>query len=167
MMRTIRQSVRVVGQHVGEDTLQLDVNTFPISLSERAAAALGIRAQADIGQRIYLKYLANYQGNDPVIWEFCQRAATQLLFYDTANWETYLSAIERSYKEGLASEALGLQGYARSSDTLALPVARAIAEHPDKYPGQLVTIAESVCRSDVAARITPVGLIAQRDGWFR
>jgi hypothetical protein len=166
LMRTVRQSVFMVSEHVRENGLPFDVDAFPRSLSPRAAAALGIRAKADIGQGIYLEYLASYQGHDPVIWGFCQRAATQFLFHDAANWQTYLSVIERSYAEGVVFEAIGLPEYARRADTLALPVARAIAEHPDKYPGQLVTMAESVCRRDVASRITPVGLIAQRDGWF-
>jgi hypothetical protein len=166
LMRGVRLSVLMVGEHVRENALPFDVDVFPTSLSTIAAAALGIRAKADVGQKIYLKYLASYQGHDRVIWGFCQRAATELLFNDAANWQAYLSVIERSYAEGAAFEAAGRPEYSRRADTLDLPVARAIAEQPDKYPGQLVSMAESVCRRDVASRITPVGLIAQRDGWF-
>jgi hypothetical protein len=166
LMRTVRQSIFLVREHVRENVLAFDVDALPGSLSARAAATFGLRAKGDVGQTIYLKYLASYQGYDPVIWGFCQRAATQLLFHDPRNWQAHLSTIERSYAEGAPFETSGLPEYARRADTLALPIARTIAEYSDKYPGQLVTLAESVCRRDVASRITPVGLIAQRDGWF-
>jgi hypothetical protein len=166
LMRTVRQSVFLVREHVRENVLPFDVDALPVSLSARTAAALGLRAKGDVGQAIYLKYLTSYQGHDAVIWGFCQRAATQLLFRDPENWQAHLTTIERSYAEGASFEAPGLPEYARRAETLALPIARTIAEHSDKFPGQLVTLAECVCRRDIASRITPVGLIAQRDGWF-
>ena len=166
LMRTVRQSVFLVREHVRENVLPFDVDALPVSLSARTAAALGLRAKGDVGRAIYLKYLTSYQGHDAVIWGFCQGMAMQLLFRDPGNWQAHLNTIERSYAEGASFEALRLPEYARRAETLALPIARTIAEHSDKFPGQLVTLAESICRRDVASRITPVGLIAQRDSWF-
>jgi hypothetical protein len=166
LMQTVRQSVFLVREYVREKVLPFDVDAFPVSLSARTAAALGLRAKGDVAQTIYLKYLTSYQGHDPVIWGFCQGMAMQLLFRDPGNWQAHLNTIERSYAEGASFEASRLPEYARRAETLALPIARTIAEHSDKFPGQLVTLAESVCRRDVASRITPVGLIAQRDSWF-
>jgi hypothetical protein len=133
LMQTVRQSVFLVREHVRENVLPFDVDAFPVSLSARTAAALGLRAKGDVAQTIYLKYLTSYQGHDPVIWGFCQGMAMQLLFRDPGNWQAHLNTIERSYAEGASFEASRLPEYARRAETLALPIARTIAEHSDKF----------------------------------
>jgi hypothetical protein len=49
---------------------------------------------------------------------------------------------------------------------IPLRTAEQIASEPDKYPSELVSLAEARCREVVASKIIPVGNIAKSEGWF-
>jgi hypothetical protein len=132
------------------------------------AVALGIRAKASDARTLYARYLASYDGVDPVVLEFSQREALDLEHLSTDRWDPNLKIISNRYARGIVSDATVVN---RMSDrgnftNVPLKIARKIAIDADIYPSFLVALAEARCRENVASRITPVAEIARREGWF-
>lgn len=166
LAQSLRQSIFLVSETTKDGLLSFSVEDLPETLSYRGATIIGTRAKPESAQKIYRKYLAGYNGNDSIIWGFCQRAAINLLRDDPDNWRIYLQTIEKSYIEGHVAEGYVFYEPVRKADAILLEATKSITKRPDKYPSFLVTLAESTCRDDVAKSIVPVGVIAKRDNWF-
>lgn len=166
LIRSIKQAKSHFSGTGRDNLMNIAVEDLPSSLTSRCAVALGLRVRAEGIHKIYLDHLATYNGNDPTIWGFSQRAALSLLREDPENWRTYLSAIEKSYVQGFISEGQFIAERLHKADFLSPEAAKLITENPNKYPSYLVILAESVARKEVADKIIPVGTIAKRDKWF-
>jgi hypothetical protein len=144
--------------------LELDVTSLPASLSPQAAVLLQVRARGDASVEIYKRFLREYNGEDPSVWEVCQRTAVRLLRGKSGDAQQ-LQVIAKAYSKGVAAFA---RRPMREDLEHSLPgtAAKQIAEHPDKYPGYLVALAEAYWRNEVGRKITPVGKKAKMDGWF-
>jgi len=160
IIHSARQCLNLLGEYQREGQLSLNVEELPKPLSPRCIAAFGLRAKTEAACALYLQYLNDYEDNDREVWAFCQRTAMSLLRKDPKNWSIYLRTIEQSYAMGQVSE------HPYRDFMMPLEAAKTIAEHPERYPGFLVTLAEAVCRKDIASRITPVGVVARKDMWF-
>jgi hypothetical protein len=165
LTQSMRQSFYQLRRSDNNGVLSFSEDDLPNTLSPRLTAIMGVRTQPLVTQKLYLKYLSNYSGNDTIILGFCQQAATYLLQSDPTNWGDYLRAIELSYSKGSISRGNVFYDPTRVKD-IPLQAAQTISKHPDMYPGNLVTMAESVCRDDVAKKIIPVGVTARKDNWF-
>ena len=167
-IRSVEYSISMAHEELTEGLLSFDLNLLPNRLSERTATAFGIRAKKEDREHFYLKYLKHYQGTDRIILEFCQYEALDLSNFNTAAWNPNLNLIAKSYAEGVISDPYVFRRFAPRRNIKVLPIrtAEKIAENPDAYPSFLVAYAEATCREDVAAKIIPVGSIAEKDGWF-
>lgn len=146
----------------------LQVQSLPTDLSPRTAVAFATRTKQGHEIAVYDKYLKNYDGNDHPVLEFCQAQAFQLARVASLPWNQALKIIRESYGRGVIGLHLAQQLRNVSSGVAYLPpqVADEIVENADKYPGLLVTAAETRCRATVAKSIVPVGKVAARQGWF-
>ncbi|MEQ8998050.1 MAG: hypothetical protein RID53_16280 [Coleofasciculus sp. B1-GNL1-01] len=145
-----------------------DMNSLPSSLSPRTVTLLSVRAKEQNQEKLYSKYLSQYDGCDLLTLQFCQRIALDLLNSSKTNWDSVREVIQKSYKKGAISERYAFHQFVRQSAQNPLPekIAQEIAQEPDQYPGFLVAAAEAKCKEIVASNITPVGEIANRDKWF-
>ncbi|MHC5731928.1 MAG: hypothetical protein ACYTXY_49235, partial [Nostoc sp.] len=95
-----------------------------------------------------------------------------LLQKNETDWHPVLEVIAQSYAKGAISEEYASYLFARrvarkgEKNPLPIDLAEEIAEHPDRYPGFLVAVAEAICKNIVASKTIPVGEIARRDKWF-
>jgi hypothetical protein len=49
---------------------------------------------------------------------------------------------------------------------MPLDIAKEILSTPGHFPSFLLSVAEERFRQDISSKITPVAVIAQREGWF-
>ena len=149
--------------------LSLDVTALPNDLSDRTFAAIGMRAKQEEAERLFIKYLSDYQGSDPNVLKFCQELVLNLALANPDYWQQALKVVAENYAEGFIFDANAFYSRIRNdnANTLPIRVAEEITDHPEKYPRFLVTFAESKCREAVASKIIPVGKIAQEDRWGR
>ncbi len=167
VMRSVQQSLSMIHGQANENLLSFDINALPENLSERTVAAIGIRAKREHAVCLYQKYLIDYQGSDPTVLEFCQRAAIDLAKIDPNHWQQALAIIAKSYAKGIMLDAQAFRISASTTNTYRLPIkiAEEITENSEKYPRSLVAFAEEICREVVASKVVPVGKIAQTEGW--
>lgn len=151
-----------------ETSRRFDTRKLPDNLSVRTVVAIAMRLndQSTIG--LYEEYLKDYQGNDPVVLEYCQKSAIeQLLKGQVATWEHNQTILEKSYALGVVSNPYDIHWLLRNEhNNLSLNIAKHITEHADRYPSFLVTISEAKCREEVASKMVPVAEIAKKEGWF-
>src|SRR5262249_2664051 len=141
------------------------VTDFTSDLSPRTVVALGTRAKSETEKALYQRYLLDYSGDDPLVWRMCLNVVVSKLREDPDNWPSYLSTISGYGKRS----GLVWPPYTDRSpgwDNLPIDAARKIAEHPEEYPGWLVSLSQAVCRKDIASRIIPVGTIARENEWI-
>jgi hypothetical protein len=153
--------------------LKLDVSALPQGLSARTLAALGSRASDPSAARLYAERLSVYDGHDREVLVFCQHEALSQLILDPraddsgpADWQKHLDMVARSYSRGIGEIPYWYYLRGGNRRVVSAEVAEEVAEHPDRYPSHLVTLAESRCRQTVADGIEPVIRIAQKESWF-
>jgi len=142
------------------------VNSLPKDLSPRCVAVLGLRVKSDVAKVLHQRYLVDYDGDDSFIWRFCIDTIFSRLREDPSNWSICLKMIEESYGKRQVSDWPSRIERTRVLDKIPIDSAKQITEHPHRYPGWLVNLAESACRKDVASRIIPVGAVAKENHWF-
>ncbi len=165
----VRQSLEVIRNDGSEDYLELDLDSVPPPPCERLLAAFGERASPNSAARLYFKYLASYSGSDYAVLHFGQRQAIGLLFGSSGDKDSHLSMIERSYARGVMVD----YAFSRWRHTdpqrrpLSATVAERIASQPDRFPMDLVGVAEEVCKESVSSQVVPVGIAAEKEHWFQ
>jgi hypothetical protein len=167
IIHSVKQSLSLLHGQSNGDLLAFDISALSESLSERTVIAIGIRAKPDHAISLYQRYLLNYQGSDRTVLEFCQEAAIDLAKSNPTHWEQVLAIIAKSYAHGIILDPHPFYTFTNSSKRYQFPpkIAEEITENFEKYPRYLVTFAEEICRAEVASKVTPVGQIAQREGW--
>lgn len=164
----VTSGLELTMHQTGGRTIDLDVSRLNFALHDRTVAALGIRVSEKSKAGLYMKFLANYTGNDSKVLEFCQSVALAKLIHEPANWKTILEVVGRTYSLGSLAEHYDLQKFERRNQRSPLPteVAKVIAREPHLYPSALVALAETMCKEVVAATIKPVAEIARQEKWF-
>lgn len=168
LIRSLQQALSLTREQMKDNLLALSVDELPDRLSERTVTAFGTRALKENSKDIYLKYLLQYEGEDPFVLEFSQDIALEVLLTNPQNWRPHLNMIRKSYAAGVLSERYAFKRYLRHGDATQfnLSIAKEITKNSDSYPSDIVAFAEERCRQAVALSITPVAQIADRDGWF-
>ena len=168
LMQTVRRSVSLIHEDFRESLLYFDLALLPGDLSDRTVTAFGMRAKRENREPFYHKYFQEYTGTDHITLEFCQNEALNYSDIRKPSWNPNLDLIANSYAQGAISDPYAFHGFQPHRNIRSLPimVAEKIASKPDKYPSYLVTFAEATCREVVASKIVPVGIIAEKDGWF-
>jgi hypothetical protein len=149
--------------------IPIDFNVIPRTLTERTIVAWSTRVSEGVSDRLFQKYLTKYDGNDSAVLGFCQRSALRAAQQNPEAWHSWLPIISLGYAKG--GEADRYFGYrftrAVQSQGLPHPIAKEIVQRCDEYPIDLVAWAEQICRQHVAEDVTPVGVVAEKQNWFR
>ncbi len=147
------------------------INGLQTPISERLIAFLAFRGTFSLRLDLYLRYLSDYQGEDAIILNSCYEGALLAVQDDENQWQQVITFASRVYARTEsdivptnAPSPMPLR-YFDISD-MPFAVAREIAGKPEHYPRHLVSAAETVCREHIAARVEPVGQVAQREMWF-
>ena len=165
MIRAVRRAIGWGYGRMEKRVSAFEIDVLPRSLSPRTVAALGTRAAPATARRLYLKFLAGTSTTDEVVLEFVQREALDVVRFGTKEWSPDLNRIQECYASGAIS--LGHQiGFGSPRAAMPINVARAIAGSPDRFPTALLSIAEDVCRRQVAKTAKPVATIAEKEGWL-
>ena len=171
---TVKEATTMAKDQMNINTIPIDVESVPQTISEKTIAIIEPRIHIKNGLALYSKFLSDYQGNDPVVLERCQKLAVQLLLRtevknDPNIWQHHLSIIRRSYRQKVISDSYTLQFVLSQNvrESLSVEISQEIAGHPEEYPSYLVNLAEEKCREFVASKITPVAVSARKEGWFR
>jgi hypothetical protein len=128
-----------------------------------------MRANKLSSESLVSKYLSQYQGTEPVTLTLLQRTAINQLFNaGAADWTHWLEVVARSYDQGTLWEPnIAYYSEASRRDTsIPLEVAHHIADYPERFPRQLVSVAEARCKLEVNSNVVPVAEIAEKDEWF-
>jgi hypothetical protein len=165
LIQSIKLSINLVSQTNIESKKGPMVSVLPNNLTLRGAVAIATSSKLEDAQSIYTKYLRDYNGDDPIIWAFCQDMAVVLLRNDPDQWVNCLAIIQKSYALGCYGNYYAYE-YRRQKEGIPLAAAQLITKNPEKFPSFLVALAETVCKNDVSKGIVPVGIIAERDKWF-
>ena len=149
--------------------LSLDLAAIPESISERLMVALATRVGDKPLAQAFQARLMGYEGDDPPTLELCQRIALRSIQSSRDAWRDWLAIVSRTYAKGIAVEPfMAYRLYqAVPSGLPADDIAEEIVEQCDRYPAELVGWAERACRQRVAAKVVPVGTIAETQGWFK
>lgn len=139
------------------------------SVSERLMVALANRVGHKTLLGTFKGRLMSYEGNDRPTLALCQRIALRSIQSSRDAWKDWLPIISRTYAEGIAVEPFMSYRLYREVRSELPPneIAREIVEQCDRYPSELVGWAERACRGRVAAKVTPVGTVAETQGWFK
>ena len=146
--------------------LGIRVNALPPSLSFRTIALLAERCTPTTTDELYERYLADYEGDDRVV--FAVRADVQVrrALGDETKWPQAIESLRSGYGQAGAPIGRALFQLRRRNPALPGAVAREIVDQPLNLPAALVQAAEARCRQIDAAKIVPVGRVAAAERWF-
>jgi hypothetical protein len=151
----------------GRPSRSIIISDLPENLSPRTVAALGFHFIGEQATDLFTTYLSDYDGDDEVVLDFCERVTLDLTRKDPQMWDTALRYIEKRYAKGeIDGSYLRYMRANRPVTAFPLEVARHLAQNPGKYPRDLVYYAEDRCQYEIMNKLTPVGDIAEREGWF-
>lgn len=167
----LNEAIQFGGYGFGPEkrNIEIDVNSICAKASERMIVALSSRVRESVSDRIFQNYLADYEGSDQAVLEFCQQSALRSALQKPDTWRKWLPVISRSYAKGvIADRYLGYRlVHAIRTQELPIETAEEITTHCECYPTELVALAEQTCRQRVAEQVIPVGRVAEANSWFR
>ena len=141
------------------------MSALPPSLSLRTVALLAERCKHVTVDELYERYLTDYKGDDSIVVSLSADVQVRRALGDETKWSQATEGLRSSYSlRGPTSGAF----FAHPRRTLTLPdtVAREVVDQPLDFPAALVRVAEARCRQLDAAKILPVGRVADDEGWF-
>ena len=146
----------------------LEQHRMPDTLSERTVLMLSHRVGDALKEELFHRYIGTYEGDDRSVLQLCESVSLSATLRDPKTWPNWLPVIARAYAKGATSEPFLRVSFGRGASSIPLPIkiAKEIVENCDRYPTSLVGWAEHTCRQTVAQHITPVGTVAEADGWF-
>lgn len=154
-------------QRRGDRTLSLPITALPDSLSPRAIAVLARRLPISDVDKVYRRYLSQYDGADVPVLELCQLTALRLVATSRRHWEPHLSVLASTYAQGIvASNALYGEPGGAKRGSISMDAAQVLVRNSERYPLAAIALGEAKCRELCASAIEPVGSVADREGWF-
>lgn len=143
----------------------INVSNLPSSLSQRCASMLCLRNKAPIG-KIYQIYLQKYDGDDPVILEFCQMGAV-ILFRKELNITKLMELVRHTYRKGVVNDRMLFHRLLpRIFSGIDIDQSEKILERANEYPSYLVAIASSKIQNRTMQNVRPVLDVATEESWF-
>jgi len=157
-----------VGYEIGRRDLSINPRSIPTTASAKIIVILSHRLGHASSDKLFHRQLESYRGDDLAILEFCQGSAFRAAIKDPTTWHNWLPIISGAYMKGAISDRHFGYHLTRAIRTQKLPlkIAEEIIINCEKYPTELVALAEQVCRQELASTITPVGQIASQQSWF-
>jgi hypothetical protein len=146
----------------------LKLHILPQELSPRMVVALGAHLRRGDTIELFSAYLDQYDGDDEAVLKFCEHAALAWAREEPEKWDVALPYIEKRYAKGKTDNSYlnFIRNRERLTETLPIEVAKHIAQSPNKYPRNLVYIAEERYHVEILTKLDPVGNTAEREGWF-
>lgn len=148
--------------------IAFDLASFPKTLSPRTVLSIATRSNEANRHSLFLRYLLEYQGTDQAMLNFCLSTSLDLLFVDSRHTQKILRSIAASYKKGGAAfyRFRNVSYMHKEEGGLSEAHARAILDHAQEYPLDLVSVAEASMSKHMPRSIVPVGKIAKEQEWF-
>jgi len=152
----------------GREEVALARKALPTKLSPRGVLALSNRVRVSDRLEIWSEYLGDYDGDDPAILDLCWRSALAHVDASREDWPRYLEVVANTYGKWAQSVHHTATAAAVMSAQAELPpqAIAEIAEHPLRYPPELLHLADSAERQRLASIMEPVAEVAERDAWF-
>lgn len=154
-----------------QDAIQMNqrLSSLPESVSERFAVCFYPRTNYEVREKLFDDCFVHYDGDDVVILEHCQAGAIMAANNGATSWESLLPLIRRCYARGAIADRYWGRVYQRGIVGAHIPVsvAKEIVSAPDQYPSVIVAMAEGQMRQRVVSSAEAVGIVAERDKWFK
>ena len=149
--------------------LAIDVEGVSEVLSPKIIVMISGRLGSESSEKLFRKYLKDYDGCDPAVLEYCQSSALRAALQNPRDWHEWLPTISKTYMKGISSDRYFGYRLSRAARWQKMPfqVAVEIVQNCGKYPSELTALAEQVCRRELASKVNPVGLVAEKEHWFR
>ena len=162
---SLRKAVEVNSGRPWIRPLTIRVSALPPSFNVRTAALLAERCTPATKDELYERYLADYKGDDSIVVSLRAEVQVRRTLRDKTKWSQAIEGLKSSYSLGAPT---GRALFLRLRHRVPLPdtVAREVVAQPLEFPTALVWVAEAHCRQLDAARILPVGRVADDEGWF-
>lgn len=136
-------------------------------LDNKTLALLRHRLSSDVRRRVFDERLQGYRGTDYSILRWAQEEALLVLSEAPEEWDSPLRTISAGYAHGGylgVDDPAELRAYFDSSS--GGNAAEEVLSNPGQYPQVVIAAAERRMRKDLAARLRPVAVAAEEDGWF-
>jgi len=162
-------SARITRTVLKIPSVTYDLRSPTSKISKRLVTVLSFRAPRAERARFFEAFLADYTGDDFQILSFCQREILSRPDFGQESWRQFLPLIAKAYEQRVTPERQHFGTYmyhARVRPELADSLVQEIAGNADKYPGFLVSMADTKMRKQIAPQIVPVGRVAAKEGWF-
>jgi hypothetical protein len=156
-------SIRLCWEDSSSRSTVIDVSRLPVSASPRLIAALPLHRIYGQAEALLDRYLLRYNGDDPLILTQAQHLALSQLLHGTSKVPQLLDLIARSYRAHVPMD-YGMYA-SRGVSKMKLQTARLITDAADRYPPDLVALAQDICQGHLSERIRPLAEIAENDGW--
>ena len=162
---SLRSAVEVNSGRPWVKPLGIRVSALPPSLSVRTVALLAERCTSATKDELYERYLADYEGDEPIAFTLRADIEVRRALSHETKWPRAVKSLRSSYRLGAATSRVLFPAH-RLTPKLPDAIAREIVDQPLEFPAALVQVAEARCRQLDAAKILPVGRVANEEGWF-
>ncbi|KGK91435.1 hypothetical protein DP73_03160 [Desulfosporosinus sp. HMP52] len=162
----ILELISIISKNYINKKDSLKLYEYTDHLSERLVVALGNRFNK-IADKIYLKYLHSYKGDDKTILFFCLNVLSEMKEKDYTLWGNLLLYSAKLYNLSLEYDLYSFNVIRiRNDEKMPMEIAQKIFDNIKNYPRDLLIVAEKVYKEMVASEIIPVGKIAMEERWF-
>ena len=162
---SLRTAVEVNSDRPWIRPLTIRVSMLPSTLSIRTVALIMERSTTTAVDELYERFLNDYQSDDSIVLSLRAEVEAKWALKDETKWSQAIERLRSTENLGEPLSRAFLQ-YLIGSSTLPDKVAREVMDQPLDFPSLLVRVAEARCRQLDAAKILPVGRVADDEGWF-
>ena len=131
-------------------------------VSIRMCSVLSTRLDNRQIDTLYVRFLREYTGDDPVVLQFCADAAVQRLLSKQPDWRPDLDIVRHAYLRGFAGQTLKI----RRSAQISIDVAETVCNQPEAFPLDLVAVADEMLTNRAKSGVEKVATIAGQQKWF-
>lgn len=131
----------------------------------RLLVGVGLRSPTRARNWLVDTHLLGPEPKEPAVFQFAADVIQTVEPFGEDSWQRLARLASTAYT---ANTPIGLWGepVRRRGDEMPLAVAEQITAAAERYPRQLVGLAEARCRVTVGESATHVAAVAKRDGWF-
>ena len=145
----------------------ISVDEIPSNAGERILMLASLRLPDDQRCVIFRDRLIGYRGNDKIVLRFCQDQAYESLLFGTGERRGELEMIGHCYENDIFLTSRAFRRYpSQRRKNLSRNFVETIISNTDKYPAELVTLAEDSHQAELGKRVQSVGAVARSEAWF-
>ena len=165
LQSSVRNAVAANSSRPWIKPLAIRVAQLPPTLSPRTAAIIADRCTQSAAESLYQRFLADYEGDDPIIFAKRVEFEVRHAIGERASWPQAIEGLKSSYLLGV-SPRLDYFRLRTLRSTLPDAVAKEVVDRPIQFPAALVQVAEARYRQLATTKIVPVGSVAADERWF-